>query len=176
MCLCRGPLQCGSIVKNLYLIRHGKSDWNADYEKDQQRPLNTRGRLDAGKIGAYLKRASVSPDRVLCSSAVRTQQTLEILKEEAGWRSEVFVENMLYLADPEDVLRLISRQPDKVETLVIVGHQPFTGQVASLFLGGRPIEVPTGCVIGMEFDALTWSDAVSEEGRLLMHLLPRRLG
>jgi len=163
-------------VRNLYLIRHGKSDWNANYDKDHNRPLNKRGQRDAGKIGAYLKRASVQPDRVLCSSALRTRQTLELLTEEAGWRSEVFVEKSLYLADPQEVFRLIMSQPDTIQTLAIIGHQPFTGEVASRFLGGRPLEVPTACVIGMEFDAPTWSNVVEDQGRLLMHLLPRRLG
>ena len=163
-------------MRNLYLIRHGKSDWNADYDKDHDRPLNKRGQNDAGKIGAYMKRASVQPDRVLCSSALRTRQTLELLTEEAGWRSEVFVERSLYLADPEEVFRLIRSQPDSVQTLALIGHQPFTGHVASRFLGGRPLEVPTACVIGMEFDAPSWSDVLDGQGRLLMHLLPRRLG
>lgn len=163
-------------MRNLYLIRHGKSDWNADYDKDHNRPLNKRGQRDAAKIGAYMKRASVQPDRVLCSSALRTRQTLELLTEEAGWRGEVFVEKSLYLADPEEVYRLIRSQPEQIQTLVIIGHQPFTGEVASHFLGGRHLEVPTACVIGMEFDALSWSDVKGEQGRLLMHLLPRRLG
>lgn len=162
-------------MRNLYLIRHGKSDWNADYDKDQHRPLNKRGQRDAAKIGAYMKRASVYPDRILCSPAVRTRQTLDLVTDAAGWRTEVFVENSLYLADPEEVYRLITSTPDSIQTLVIVGHQPFTGEVASRFLGGRHLEVPTACVIGMEFDAASWSDVMTEQGRLLMHLLPRRL-
>ncbi len=160
---------------NLYLIRHGKSDWDADYGKDYDRPLNRRGTRDAGKIGTYLKRASVNPDRILCSSAVRTRQTLELMKEEAGWRSEVIIDESLYLADPDYVMTLIASQPSEVRTLVVIGHQPFTGQVASRFLDGRHLEVPTACVIGMEFDAERWSDVMNDHGRLLMHVLPRRL-
>jgi len=163
-------------VKNLYLIRHGKSDWNADYDQDHNRPLNQRGQRDAVKIGTYLKRASVQPDRILCSSALRTQQTLALLNEATGWRSEVHVEQDLYLADPDEVMRFIASQPDSAETIVVIGHQPFTGVVASHFLGGRYLEVPTACVIGIEFDSARWSEIITEEGRLLMHVLPRRLG
>ena len=163
-------------MRNLYLIRHGKSDWDADYGKDHDRPLAARGQRDAGKIGAYLKRASVHPDLVLCSSAVRTRETLDLVMEAAGWRSEVSVVKQLYLADPQEVIALIASQPDSVQTLAVIGHQPFTGQVASHFLGGRHLEVPTACVIGMEFDAPSWESVRQEQGRLLMHLLPRRLG
>lgn len=163
-------------MKNLYLIRHGKSDWDADYDRDHDRPLNKRGRRDAVKIGDYLKRASVQPDAVLCSSALRTQQTLELLAEEAGWRSEIHVDEGLYLAAPNEVMQFIASQPAHVDTLAVIGHQPFTGQVASHFLGGRHLEVPTACVVGIEFDASHWPGVVAEQGRLLMHVLPRRLG
>ncbi|MDE2996683.1 MAG: hypothetical protein OXT73_08105, partial [Bacteroidota bacterium] len=100
---------------------------------------------------------------------------LDLLKEEAGWRSEVRYEKELYLADPEYVCQLIAQQTEDVSTLAVIGHQPFTGQVASRFLDGRPLEVPTACVIGMEFDAPDWQGVLHETGRLLMHLLPRRL-
>lgn len=163
-------------MKYLYLIRHGKSDWHTDHATDKERPLNSRGREDAHKIGDYLKRASVHPDRVLCSSAQRTLQTLGILTDAAGWRSEVNIEEALYLADPADVIRMIRSQPAGIDTLAIVGHQPFTGLVASLLLGNRHLEVPTACVIGIEFDATDWDGVINEQGRLLMHLLPRRLG
>lgn len=163
-------------MKYLYLIRHGKSDWHADHATDKERPLNHRGREDARKVGAYLKRASVHPGRVLCSSALRTRQTLDILSDAAGWRSEVHMEDALYLADPDAVIGFIKSQPTGIDTLAIVGHQPFTGLVASYFLGNRYLEVPTACVIGIEFDATDWDRITDEQGRLLMHLLPRRLG
>ena len=162
-------------MKYLYLIRHGKSDWHVDHATDKERPLNSRGREDAHKVGAYLKRASMHPDRVLCSSALRTRQTLDILSDAAGWRSEVNIEEALYLADPFDVIRMVRSQPTGIGTLAIVGHQPFTGHVASLLLGSEHLEVPTACVIGIEFDASEWDGVINEQGRLLMHLLPRRL-
>lgn len=164
-----------SIVRNLYLIRHGKSDWDADYGLDHDRPLAPRGERDTDKVGAYLRRASVHPDLVLCSSAVRTRQTLDRITEAAGWRSGVSVRNDLYQAPPSEVIAMIAAQPEHVRTLAVIGHQPFTGEVASRFLGSRHLEVPTACVIGMEFDAETWADVTRERGRLLMHLLPRRL-
>ena len=173
--MCRSHLRSHPIVRNLYLIRHGKSDWDADYSGDHARPLASRGKRESRKIGAYLKRASVYPDLILCSTAMRTKQTLDLLKEEAGWRSEVRYEKELYLADPEYVCQLIAQQTEDVSTLAVIGHQPFTGQVASRFLDGRPLEVPTACVIGMEFDAPDWQGVLHETGRLLMHLLPRRL-
>lgn len=164
-----------SIVRNLYLIRHGKSDWDADFGLDHDRPLAERGERDADKIGAYLRRASIHPDKILCSSAVRTRQTLDRLMDSAGWRSGVSVREDLYLAAPADVIDMIASQPDDVHTLAVIGHQPFTGEVAARFLGSRHLEVPTACVIGMEFDAATWAAVRQERARLLMHLLPRRL-
>ena len=44
---------------------------------DLDRPLNKRGRETAKTIAAYLRRAKITPDLVLCSTAVRAKQTLE---------------------------------------------------------------------------------------------------
>jgi phosphohistidine phosphatase len=164
-----------SIVKNLYLIRHGKSDWDADYGLDHDRPLAPRGQRDTDKVGAYLGRASVQPDLILCSSAARTRETLDRIAAAAGWRAGVSIREDLYLAAPADVIALIASQRPDIRTLAVIGHQPFTGEVAARFLGSRHLEIPTGCVIGMEFDAASWADVTHGRGRLLMHLLPRRL-
>jgi len=40
-------------------------------------PLNKRGRETAKTMAAYLRRAKITPDLVLCSTAVRAKQTLE---------------------------------------------------------------------------------------------------
>lgn len=64
-------------MKTLYLLRHAKSSWKDPGLDDLDRPLNKRGRETAKTMAAYLRRAKISPDVVLCSTAVRAKQTLE---------------------------------------------------------------------------------------------------
>jgi hypothetical protein len=64
-------------MKTLYLLGHAKSSWKDRGLDDLDRPLNKRGRETAKTMAAYLRRAKITPDLVLCSTAVRAKQTLE---------------------------------------------------------------------------------------------------
>ena len=59
----------------LLLLRHAKSSWRQADLEDHQRPLNKRGLAAAKRMGLYLAEAGLRPDRVLCSTALRTRET-----------------------------------------------------------------------------------------------------
>ena len=41
-------------MKSIILLRHAKSDWNATYSSDHQRPINQRGIKASKLMGSYL--------------------------------------------------------------------------------------------------------------------------
>ena len=57
----------------LYVLRHGKSDWQAAYGADHDRPLKKRGREAAQLVGRLLSSADEAPDHILSSSALRAR-------------------------------------------------------------------------------------------------------
>ena len=61
----------------LILMRHAKSSWDDPAAADFDRPLNGRGRRSAKALGHWLRQRGWLPDRVLCSSARRTRETLD---------------------------------------------------------------------------------------------------
>ena len=63
----------------LYLLRHAKSSW-ASYEDDHERKLSERGLEDAKTLGFHLKQLNLYFDLTICSSAIRTKETLEIIR------------------------------------------------------------------------------------------------
>jgi len=63
-------------MKTLYLLRHGKSDWEDSSLKDFDRPLNDRGRKAAKAMGHEMRDRDMVPDTVFVSPAARTKQTL----------------------------------------------------------------------------------------------------
>jgi phosphohistidine phosphatase len=63
-------------MKSLYLLRHAKSSWRDPGLNDHDRPLSKRGQQTAKTVAAYLRRAKIVPDLVICSTAKRAQQTL----------------------------------------------------------------------------------------------------
>jgi len=162
--------------KTLILLRHAKSDWDADYSGDHERPLSKRGRKAAKAIGEFLSDTRHVPDEILCSTAARTRETISLVRENANWNDvEVTFTEDLYLAAPENVLSMVRGLPVSSECVMVVGHQPFTGILASGLLGGRSIEVPTGCLIVIELAIDSWSQISRMSGKLVEHILPRSL-
>jgi phosphohistidine phosphatase len=57
-------------MRSLILFRHGKSDWDAPYGSDHERPLAHRGKEAAICMGRMLSQAGQAPDLAVSSSAL----------------------------------------------------------------------------------------------------------
>lgn len=111
-------------MKTLYFLRHAKSDWSDMSLPDYERPLNGRGRRACVKIGLNLQRMDVCPERVLCSTATRAQETIERVMSAGDHSWPVTSEASLYGAGADRILSLIRQQPDDCSSLLLVGHNP----------------------------------------------------
>ena len=107
------------------LMRHAKSDYPAGVA-DHERPLAARGRHEAGLAGEWLRENAPTIDAVLCSSAIRTRQTLK----RAGVEAPVTYLDALYGAAPGTMIAEINQVDDSVGTLLVVGHEPTISDVA----------------------------------------------
>jgi len=74
--------QSGS--RTVILLRHGKSSWSDSTLADIDRPLAPRGERALRKLAKYIRRERIRPALVLCSSALRTRQTLEAVEASLG--------------------------------------------------------------------------------------------
>jgi hypothetical protein len=63
--------------RRLMIMRHAKSSWRSQVPTDHERPLNTRGRRDAGRVGKRLARLGWVLDVVVGSDSRRTRETWE---------------------------------------------------------------------------------------------------
>ena len=115
-------------MRRLLLLRHAKSSWSDAGVRDHDRPLNARGRAAAPRVGTHLRDAGLVPDLVLCSSARRTCETLARL--ELPDTTAIVVDRALYLAHPEAVIDLVRGAADSIATLMVVGHNPTTHELA----------------------------------------------
>ena len=111
--------------KQLILLRHAKSDWYSGVGVDHDRPLNERGRRDAPGVGAWLGENGYRPQHILCSSATRTRQTLELLTRASGWGSiSTDMSADLYHADESLLTYRIAAGFRSCDCLMVVGHNP----------------------------------------------------
>jgi len=119
-------------MRTLVLMRHAKSDY-PDGVPDHDRPLAARGIREAALAGDWLRGAVPAIDAVLCSTAVRTRQTLD----RTGIDATVSYLDRLYGATPGAMLDEINQVGDGVNTLLVVSHEPTVSQVA-LGLASHP--------------------------------------
>ena len=106
-------------MKTLYLLRHAKSSWKDPGLADLDRPLNKRGRETAKTMAAYLRRAKITPDVVLCSTAVRAKQTLEPIAKAIKPPRVVFESRIYGVAQPE-LLKYLRGLPETVECALMI--------------------------------------------------------
>lgn len=158
-------------MKTLLLLRHAKAARDGSWEFDVDRPLNDRGRSDAPVMGKVLKKYDLIPDVVLCSPAVRTQQTAELFLKTAGCKAKVHKDNRIYEASCNTLLQLIRGQQTG-DVLLLIGHNPGMEELLSALVGGRVV-FPTSGLACVDFEASSWADAVSIGGSLRWHLIPR---
>ncbi|NNF62892.1 MAG: histidine phosphatase family protein [Acidimicrobiia bacterium] len=159
-------------MARLILLRHGKSDWDASFSSDRQRPLAPRGRRAAASVGSTLTAQSLAPDLVLTSPAVRAATTAELAAEAGGWTCPVRVVEELYGSGVVTVLNVVSQTPLSVQTLMLVGHEPtWSGTVQTLT--GAHVAVKTGTAVTIDLLG-NWS-RVADGGEVWSVLQPRSL-
>ena len=145
-------------MKRLFLIRHAKSSWDDAALADQERPLNERGKRDAPKIGERLARREVKPDSILSSPAVRALTTAKIIAGKLDYkRKHIGVDERLYAASADDLLEIIHALDDRLQCVMIVGHNPELSELAQR-LCGEIDHLPTGAVAEFGFAAKSWAD------------------
>lgn len=117
--------------KNIRLIflRHGEAENMTS--PDVKRHLSDNGKLQADQVGNFLSKTLPSIP-VICSHAVRTKETLEILS--GRWQPEsITFTSELYGARYFDIIDLLTSSIDQSETLII-GHNPGLSEVISYFV------------------------------------------
>ena len=152
-------------------MRHAKSDWDADYDTDHQRPLNTRGVRSSRLIGRLVAGMDLVPELVISSTALRAVATTENAVAAGHWESRIEFEDGFYGAGPEVVLDLASRAAG-VERLMLVGHQP-TWSMLVLRLTGGAADMKTATVAVIEVMLEEWSELPRATGMLTSLINPR---
>jgi len=126
----------------IYLVRHGIAALASADTQDSDRALTAEGTRKMTHAAMGLHRLDVVPEVVLSSPLRRAQETASVLASALG--PDVTVEIYQPLAPgsaPVEVLRGL-RPYRTVHNLMLVGHQPDLGELASYLLTGSPELVP----------------------------------
>ncbi len=166
-------------MKRLLILRHAKSGLAQQGGDDFDRPLSPRGRRAAPAIGRHMSSLGYRPDIVLCSPAVRTRQTWDLVRAELDVAPIEEFRSELYLAEAKTLLDAIRRCEDRSGCVLVIAHNP---GILTLALGlvGRGVKsanpfgkYPTGALTVFDFDCDRWEDIRPGEGQLVDYTRPK---
>jgi phosphohistidine phosphatase len=172
------------MAKTVLLLRHAKSAWSDPRLDDHERPLNRRGEQAATAMAAHIARREPRPDLILCSTALRTRQTLApLVKRLDAPAPPIALEKGLYLASEDVLLARLQAVGDEVATVLLIGHNDGIWHLAEALVGSGPADAltalrekyPTGTLATLRAPDGPWQDLVPGSAELVAFVRPRDL-
>ena len=160
-------------MKQLILVRHGKSDWNHNVT-DHQRPVKKRAYDDAEKVTKAFRKAVDCSFPIYSSTAKRAHTTAELLqghlKEQA---TELKTFDDLYVFTSRQLLDFIHQLPDEEDQVMLVSHNGGLTDLINEISNATLDNLPTTGLVLIKFDVNEWQSV--KEGKLIVHLFPKNL-
>ena len=110
--------------KELWLLRHGKSDQDTDLT-DIERPLKKRGEKNAFEMGRWMEQNQLIPEVIITSPAKRAYDTACIVTEAMhGNPDHIVVDKRIYFHGIEEIKNVLSDVASHSHKILIIGHNP----------------------------------------------------
>lgn len=163
----------------LYIMRHAKSDWSGPQISDFERPINKRGTRNAMRIGEWMNENNHIPQKIISSPALRAKETIELVTEQISKFNleDLTYEDELYLAGFTQLIEFINTYKDKVQSLMLVGHNPGIENLVNYLCdksGDKETIVTTANLFIFKFSSDSFNTAV-DTIELVEAIKPREL-
>lgn len=161
-------------MKTLVLMRHAKSSWNDAGSNDFDRVLNQRGKADAPLMGQQLAKRSLKIDKIVCSSAARTQETARAVATALAYAPEhILAETKIYAASTQTLFYVAQSLDDAWHTVLLVGHNPGIHWLGEQLSPSKIDEMPTAKMLGFQCPIEHWADLQTGQNQLIFEDYPR---
>ena len=166
-------------VKRLWLLRHAKSSWD-DPASGYRQALAPRGQRATELLAAHLAASDIRPATVLCSSSLRTRETLAAILPALGDALEIHIERELYGAGRQHSWNGWARAEQGVLGDAD-GHNPGIQDLALQLATTGPAlaalreKFPTGALATVEIEVERWRDVTDGKATATGLVTPRSL-
>jgi len=162
-------------MKTLLLMRHAKSSWKEPGLSDHDRPLNRRGEQAAPRMAKWLEDQALSPDIIICSTALRAKSTAGLVADSLSDDVDAVPFSQLYLSGEESYLEVMRTIDSEIATLLLVGHNPTMEHLTACLTGSSEV-FPTGAIAQVECPIESWFQLrLDESNQLVQFCKPRDL-
>jgi phosphohistidine phosphatase len=127
---------------NIYLIRHAIAEDETADKEDSQRALTDKGAKKMRQIAKGLRKLGVEFNVILSSPYLRAKETAEILGDVFKMKKQVaYSDNLMPMGDPDLLIAEINEKYD-VDTIALVGHEPYFSTLISLLAAkAQPVDM-----------------------------------
>ena len=157
-------------MKTLYLLRHATAVSQILSFADFDRPLNDPGRVQAETVAQYIKDKNINFDYVMCSAALRAQETLEPIRKVIE-TEDIEISPSFYNISDDQILEALRKVSDVKEKLLYIGHNPGIAfsilKLAKLFPEIVKEGITPATLIGFQLPIDGWSDLAWWEGKVI---------
>ncbi len=164
-------------MKELLIMRHGKSDWEDLSLNDYDRPLKKRGIKAAASMGKKIQSLNLTPDIILSSPAARAKDTTNIFIQNCPYSNEVLWLEDIYFENEHRILAHLQKLSNSYQRAMIVGHNPTLEHLTNILVssGGLNVKIPTAAILYISFPVDTWEEIKISKGLLEWSLPPKIL-
>ena len=162
----------------IILMRHGNALHGTS---DSARPLSKKGKREAVAAGNFLRSVGGLPDVILHSSLLRSRETAEHVEKALGTTGLLRLHKGLKPEDSpreflSDALIEFAEYVDSDYRIMVVGHEPFISDLASLLLWRSRCSLPfgTGTLLEVENHSpeKTWNLCFYVQAKYLCKFYP----
>jgi len=145
-------------MKELYIVRHGKSAWDVGNISDIDRSLKERGINDGYKMAERLLDHGKIPEIIISSSATRALHSAIIFARTFNFPyKNIIINEEIYHSGLGNMLDIIKETDDQIKSLMVFGHNPTFTDLANYFIYPKIDNLPTTGIVGLRFETDSWS-------------------
>lgn len=160
-------------MKNLILVRHAKSSWDAPL-KDIDRPLDKRGIADAHLVSMNYKKYLPEVFLIWSSTASRASETAMIFAQNFSYPvEEIIFKDDLYAFESKKLEKIVKSCNNHYDNVILFGHNEAITNFVNKFGDVLIDNVPTSGLVSIKFDTDSWQTLF--KGKTQKTIFPREL-
>jgi phosphohistidine phosphatase len=140
----------------VYFLRHANAG-QKKLKNDDKRPLDKEGIEQSGNVGRLLSALDVHADLIISSPLKRALQTASLVGNELGYEEKIQIEPALRPSASFDAFRELLRNCGKLESIIIVGHDPNFSRFLSLLISNgssdQIVDMKKGSVARVDYSS-----------------------
>jgi phosphohistidine phosphatase len=145
--------------KQLIIVRHGKSSWKYENIEDFDRHLKEKGIHDVFTMAKRLDKQHLKPDLMITSPAIRAFHTANIMARTLDYPLDrIQIQKAFYPGRADDIIQIINKADDNLDSIMIFGHNPAFTNVANYFLQEDIEKLPTSGIAKVRLETNSWKN------------------